>query len=95
MSTNTATLASRLRAWLQTEMSSGVPAGTAMLNASVTVNGVMQDFMIANDIAGVRYWFHPESESYFATQPNESLAFLETTEVHEVTREEFLKANEL
>lgn len=95
MSTRKSTLEASLRNWLRAEMDAGESAGTAMLHASTTVAGVMQDFMTANDIVGVRYWFHPESESYFATQPNESLAFLETADVHEVGRDQFLKANEL
>lgn len=83
------------RACLQAEVACGRSPAQALLAARSAVAGAVLDFIIRHDIQGVRYWYHPGSDSHFATEPSESLCFLEYDDVHEVSREDFLKEHEL
>lgn len=83
------------RACLQAEVACGMSPAKALLAARSAVAGAVQDFMLKHDIPGVRYWHHSGSDSYFATEPSEHLGFLEIEDVDEISREQYLEAQEL
>jgi hypothetical protein len=52
---------------------------------------LLQEFRVEHDLPGVRYWHHPESESYFSTEPGEQLGDNPDAALCiELTRYEFL-----
>lgn len=83
------------RACLQAELANGRSPASALLSVRSAVVGAVQDFILKHDIPGVRYWYHPGSDSHFATEPSEHLWFLEIEDVDEISREQYLEAQEL
>lgn len=75
-----------------------IKAGTWPINVmyqiSADILSIQQELMIEHDMPGVRYWYLPESESYWATTPGEPLPTegtgLIANLVIELTRPEFL-----
>jgi hypothetical protein len=52
---------------------------------------LLEEFRVEHDLPGTRYWHHPESSSYFSTEPGESLPDSPDAELcMELTRIEFL-----
>lgn len=45
----------------------------AHLNLITAMEALLEEFRVEFDVPGVRYWHHPESESYFSTRPGEQL----------------------
>ncbi len=37
------------------------------------MHALLDEFRVEHDLPGTRYWHHPESSSYFSTEPGEEL----------------------
>lgn len=79
-----------LRKWAQDRAAATGPR-EAHGGLASAMNALLQEFRVEFDVPGARYWYHPESECYFSTMPNEHLAdhFDDVGLLLELTRHEF------
>lgn len=82
-----------MRQHIREEAKAGVRPAFLLHEIRLAVQALEQEAIIEFDMPGVRYWYHPESESYFATLPGEHMVPPDDTwveEVMELTRWEYL-----
>lgn len=60
-----------LREWAREEANFGDIRG-AHRGLFTSLQALMGEFRVEFDVPGTRYWYHPESESYFSTMAGES-----------------------
>lgn len=80
-----------LRLWAMKVITRDKRPHEVLLKLAETVNKLEQEIMLEHDIEGVRYWFHGESDGYFATKPFEELGdSFDAGLCVEITRAEYL-----
>ena len=80
-----------LREFGREQVAKGKAVNAVYWKLFTTIDEVVKEFLVEHEMEGVRYWHHPESESYFLTAPGEVLK--NTTiemECIELKRYEFL-----
>lgn len=80
-----------LREWAREEAEFGDIRG-AHLGLLTSMQALLEEFRVEFELPGTRYWYHPESESYFSTMPGETLNDYDadTHLLIELSRPEFL-----
>lgn len=79
-----------IRQWARDEIEFGTPVKHVYRDLRGAVMAVLDEFRVEHDLAGTRYWCHPESDSHFTTEPGESISSHIADECVELTRYEFL-----
>lgn len=64
---------SDLRQWVRDEIDTGGDIRETYVALRSEFDAMLGEFCAEHDLPGTRYWFHPESDSYFTTAPGESL----------------------
>ena len=85
----------KMRQWAGDQIASGRGAGEVFHGLETAVNTLLQEFMCEHDLAGTRYWHHPESNSYFSTAPGENSRDSIVQECIELRRYEYLSRQNL
>lgn len=79
-----------LREWAREEANFGDIRG-AHNGLLTSLRALMEEFRVEFDVPGTRYWYHPESESYFSTMAGEPLGDSADAQLCiELNRAEFL-----
>lgn len=62
-----------LRLWISKAIAKDKRPHEVLLSLAEVSHRIEQEIMLEHDIPGVRYWYHAESDSHFATKPYEDL----------------------
>lgn len=80
-----------LREYGREQVAKGKAVNAVYWKLFITIDQVVKDFLIEHEMDGVRYWHHPESDSYFLLVPGEELRdSYDAGLCIELTRYEFL-----
>jgi len=85
-----------LRIWAREEIEQGAKIATVHFGLMSAMQALIDEFRVEHDVPGVRYWCHPESDSYFTTLPGEDISsFGLSHEPIELLRYEFLSRQDI
>jgi len=80
-----------LKLWVKKAIGAENQPHDVLLKLGETLNNLEQEIMREYDIPGVSYWYHGESDCYFATKPYEQLGdSFDAGLCVEITRAEYL-----
>lgn len=84
------------RQHVREKIKAGVSVREAYLDLKSSMAALLEEFRVEHDLPGTRYWHHPESSSYFSTEPGEELPDSPDAELcMELTRTEFVLRQDL
>lgn len=84
------------RQHVREKIKAGATVREAYLDLRSAMYALLEEFRVEHDLPGTRYWHHPESSSYFSTEPGEELPNSPESELMmELTRIEFVSRQEL
>lgn len=79
------------RQHIREKIKAGLSVREAYFDLRSAMAALLEEFRTEHDLPGTRYWHHPESSSYFSTEPGEQLPDTPDAELcMELTRIEFL-----
>lgn len=78
------------RKWITRKFKEGAKLGQVDAEVRTAMTALLDELRTEFEIPGVRYWEHPESDSFFTTGPGEHVPETVALECVELARHEFL-----